>query len=432
MPLFVGIDVGGTFLKGSLLDTDRETTGPVIRSSGPELVFSEDGSATLDPRALNEAVRSLVTDLVGSQRICEGILVTGQMHGFVMTDEDGYPKTNVITWRDNFRTTGEETDSSAFLRQRTSQQFLVDVGSELRAGVPLAGIFARLSFGSQFEGLTPHSLISFVTHSLCNEFTDPVMHNSDAAAHGFLNLDTNSWHHALLKECGISGLHLPRVTKNLEEVGKCKTTGLPVYVGIGDHQAALYGVELAVGELSLNIATGSQVSAINGKISINSQTRPYFNDKFLSTVTHIPAGRSLNVLMRLVGELTNKSADELWKEIEFACERQPPTELRTALSFFSSAQGSEGSIRNIRENEFNVGSLFNSAVLAMAENYDQFSRLISGWSIPKNIVLSGGLVSRFKPLNRAIADKFRTSKIREVPSEDSSILGLLRLAKSIA
>ena len=221
------------------------------------------------------------------------------------------------------------------------------------------------------------------------------------------------------------------MTDKLEQVGKCKNTGLPVYVGVGDHQAALYGVGLEVGELSLNIATGSQVSVISQKISTNSQTRPYFDDKFLSTVTHIPAGRSLNVLMRLVGELTDKSEDELWKEIGVACEKQAPTELRTALSFFPNAQGSEGYIKNIRENEFNVGSLFNAAVMAMAENYDRFSRVVSGGSIPEKIVLSGGLVSRFKPLHNAIIAKFGASKIREVPSEDSSILGLLRLAKSI-
>ncbi len=432
MPLFLGIDVGGTFLKGSVLDTGSETTGRVIRSGGPELTFSEDGGATLDPAALIKAVRSLITDLIEDQRIYEGILITGQMHGFVMTDDEGHPKTEVVTWRDDLRRNGDVADSSAFLSQRINHQFLVEVGSELRAGIPLAGISTRLSLGSQFEGLTPHSLISFVAHCLCNKFTDPVMHNSDAAAHGFLDLHTNSWHHSLLEECGISGLHLPRVTDKLEQVGKCKNTGLPVYVGVGDHQAALYGVGLEVGELSLNIATGSQVSVISANISTNGQTRPYFDDKFLSTVTHIPAGRSLNVLMRLVGELTNKSEDELWEEIGAACEKQAPTELRTALSFFPNAQGSEGYIKNIRENDFNVGSLFNAAVLAMAENYDGFSRVVSGGSIPDKIVLSGGLVSRFRPLHNAIIDKFGASKIREVPSEDSSILGLLRLAKSIA
>lgn len=431
MPLFLGIDVGGTFLKGSVLDTGSENTGRVIRSSGPELTFSEDGGATLDPAALIKAVRSLVTDLIKDQRIYEGILLTGQMHGFVMTDDEGHPKTEVVTWRDDLQRKGDVASSSEFLSQRINQQFLVEVGGELRAGIPLAGISTRLSLGSQFEGLTPHSLISFVAHCLCNKFTDPVMHNSDAAAHGFLNLHTNSWHHSLLEQCGISGLHLPRVTKSLEEVGKCQATGLPVYVAIGDHQAALYGVGLEIGELSLNIATGSQVSVISSNISTKGQTRPYFDDMFLSTVTHIPAGRSLNVLMRLVGELTNKSEDELWEEIGVACEKQAPTELRTALSFFSNAQGSEGYIKNIRENEFNVGSLFNSAVSAMAENYDHFSRVVSGGSIPENIVISGGLVSRFKPLHNAICDKFGASKFREVASEDSSILGLLRLAKSI-
>jgi xylulokinase len=432
MPLFLGIDVGGTFLKGSILDTGSETTGRVSRSSGPELIFSEGGGATLDPAALIKAVKSLVDDLFGNRRVYEGILITGQMHGFVMVDDEGHPRTDIVTWRDDLRLNRDTPDSSAVLGQRLSQQFLFEVGNELRAGIPLAGIFTRLSLGSQFEGLTPHSLISFVTHSLCNKFSNPVMHNSDAAAHGFLNLYTNNWHESLLEECGISGLDLPRVTTNLEEVGKCQQTGLPVYVGVGDHQAALYGVGLEVGELSLNIATGSQVSVISQKISTNSQTRPYFEEKFLSTVTHIPAGRSLNVLMRLVGELTDKSEDELWKEIGVACEKQAPTELQTALSFFPNAQGSEGYIKNIRENEFNVGSLFNAAVMAMAENYDRFSRVVSGGSFPEKIVLSGGLVSRFKPLHNAIIAKFGASKIREVPSEDSSILGLLRLAKSIA
>ncbi len=432
MPLFLGIDVGGTFLKGSILDTDREIAEPIIRLSGPALNFSTDGEVTLDPVALVEAVKSLIDNLVSDGRIYDGIFVTGQMHGFVMVGEGGVTSTEVVTWRDGLKVNGGVDESSAVLRKRLNQQLLIEAGNELREGIPLAGIFARLSLGCQFEGLTPHSLISFVTHSLCNKISDPVMHNSDAAAHGFLNLYTNGWHDSLLEECGIGGLHLPRVTDKLEQVGKCQHTGLPVYVGVGDHQAALYGVGLEEGELSLNIATGSQVSVISTKVSTNSQTRPYFNDKFLSTITHIPAGRSLNVLMHLVGELTNKSEDELWKEIGFACEKQAPTELRTALSFFSNAQGSEGYIRNIRENEFNVGSLFNSAVLAMAENYDRFSRVVSGGSIPEKIVLSGGLVSRFQPLHNAIIDNFGASKIREVPSEDSSILGLLRLATSIA
>jgi hypothetical protein len=102
-----------------------------------------------------------------------------------------------------------------------------------------------------------------------------------------------------------------------------------------------------------------------------------------------------------------------------------------SLAFFSSAQGSEGSIKNIRENEFNVGALFNSAASAMADNYDYFARAISQGLIPERVVLSGGLVSRFKPLRIAIMEKFGKSIIREVSTEDSSISGLHLLAKEI-
>ena len=354
------------------------------------------------------------------------------MHGFVMTNSEGLPETDIVTWRDSLRLKSGAIESSVILRQRLSSQFILEVGNELREGIPLAGIFTRLALGSNFEMLTPHSLISFVAHSLCGSFNDAVMHHSDAAAHGFLNLSTNSWHSSLLKECGISGLQLPRVTTIVEQIGKCKNFRLPVYVGIGDHQAALYGVALEKNELSLNIATGSQVSVISDGISLTCQTRPYLDGMFLTSITHIPAGRSLNVLLRLVGELSDKSDDDLWSKISLACERQEPTELQVDLSFFSNAQGSNGYIKNIHENKFNVGSLFNSAVLAMAENYNYFAQVVmNDKKVVDKIVLSGGLVSRFIPLKKAITAKFQGSIIREVPGDDSALTGLLRVAKRL-
>lgn len=431
MPIYLGIDVGGFFLKGAELDTDCETVAPIIRLTGPKLKFSSNGGVTLDPAELIGAVEHLVNSLFDEEKIYEGILITGQMHGFIMVDNEGHPQTDVVTWRDTLRESIGSRESSLIIRERLGEKSLFEVGNELREGIPLAGIFTRARLGHRFSELTPHSLISFVAHGLCESFSEPIMHNSDAAAHGFLNIHTNAWHHSLLEECGITSLHLPRVTTNLDQVGICKNTNLPVFVAVGDHQSALYGVGLKEGELSLNVATGSQVSVISNEISTNCQSRPFFGNRFLSTFTHIPAGRSLNVLLGLIGELTNKSDDELWNEVCLACERQPPTDLKTSLTFFPNAQGSEGSIKNIRENEFNVGALFNSAASAMADNYDFFARAITQGVIPGRVVLSGGLVSRFKPLRTAIIEKFGKSAIREVATEDSSILGLHLLAKSI-
>ena len=73
---------------------------------------------------------------------------------------------------------------------------------------------------------------------------------------------------------------------------------------MGDHQAALAGAFLGERELSLNISTGSQASLFTPTWQPgNYQTRPFFDGRFLNTITHIPAGRALNVLFKLLTEL---------------------------------------------------------------------------------------------------------------------------------
>ena len=68
--------------------------------------------------------------------------------------------------------------------------------------------------------------------------------------------------------------------------------------------AAILGALLQRDELSLNISTGSQVSLLKPKVEFgNFQTRPFFDGRFSITITHIPAGRALNALVKLLSEL---------------------------------------------------------------------------------------------------------------------------------
>ena len=46
---FIGIDIGGTFLKGAILDSTESTLGNVIRRPGTDLNLDVNGQATLDP-----------------------------------------------------------------------------------------------------------------------------------------------------------------------------------------------------------------------------------------------------------------------------------------------------------------------------------------------------------------------------------------------
>lgn len=100
---FIGIDIGGTFLKGAILDSTESTLGNVIRRPGTDLNLDVNGQATLDPIQLVDSVRQLCSDLISRTSHCEGMLLTGQMHGCILTDSSGQPTTPIITWRDSLK-----------------------------------------------------------------------------------------------------------------------------------------------------------------------------------------------------------------------------------------------------------------------------------------------------------------------------------------
>ena len=67
----------------------------------------------------------------------------------------------------------------------------------------------------------------------------------------------------------------------------------------------------------------------------------------------------------------------------------------------------------------------------MTDIYAKYALLLNGSSEPESIVLSGGLVSRFKPLDTQIRKRFMQARIREYEGEDASLGGLLQIATSL-
>ena len=427
---FIGIDVGGTFLKGAILDTAELTLVNVIRRSGTDLHLDADGQATLDPVQLVDSVRQLCSELRVQMPHCEGIFLTGQMHGCILTDSLGQPTTPVITWRDSLKALSGNVyiRSRDYVQTKLSQEQINDLGNELRDGLPLSTLVARKSRGSNFSNETAHSLISFVAHQLTDNTEHPMMHTTDAAAHGLLNIKNMGWDLEVIRAVGLHELKFPEVTSNISPVGISDEFACPVFVAIGDQQASLLGAGLKTDEISLNIATGSQVSRISHRSLEGTQTRPYFYGQLLTTITHIPAGRALNVLVGLVTELSELSIDDAWKIISKLVDQENIFPLSVDLSFFPSIKGDRGKIENIMETNFNVGNLFSSASKQMANTFAEYALLLNGSSEPESIVLSGGLVSRFKPLNSEIRKCFSHSAIREYEGEDASLGGLLQIA----
>src|SRR5262249_9157488 len=222
-------------------------------------------------------------------------------------------------------------------------------------------------------GLVPVSLADFVLSRLCR--SAPSIESTNAMAYELLRLGSLSRHEDVINALRLHKLLWPPSPQHREIVGRMKVgaSTVPCYLSVGDYQCALAGALLREDELSLNISTGSQVSRLTNHLDLgNYQTRPFFDAKFTNTFSHLPAGRSMNILIGLLVEFARQSGTEIpdpWDYIARAAAAVDQTDLKVKLSFFPGPCGDKGSISNIREQNLTVGTLFRASFENMAQNY---------------------------------------------------------------
>jgi len=432
---FIALDLGTTFIKGAVLDLDGLRLHHIQRLPFPNPVphlptlFYE-----VDPNQVVATVRTLIADLLTHAPDCEGIVMCTQMHGLVLCNEQGEALSNVITWQDQRVLTPHPAgDGSYFerLRGQLSTQERRQLGNELQPSRPLCFLYWLAQNGQLPPAAIPAGIPDFVIANLCN--TVPRMELTSGAAHAALNLETLDWHQPMIDRLGLGNLQWPQLVTFGEVVGTLAIEGktLPFYTPVGDHQCALVGAFLGTDELSLNISTGSQVSLLTEQLTLGDyQTRPFFDGRFLNTITGVPAGRALNHLVELLIELPRAqglAVADPWHYIVEAASRIHESDLDVNLAFFDSAGGQNGHIAHIREDNLSVGHLFHAAFQNMAENYARSAQRLSPQPTWQRIVFSGGLAQKIPLLRTIIQRKFDT-KTRLCASTEDTLLGLLALA----
>lgn len=431
---FIGIDIGSTSIKGAVLNSESGQVEHIAREPFPNPVTGlPSGFHEVDPIAVTQRTHAVIQGLLkhapdaGSVRFCS------QMGGVLLVDQSGQPLTNYLSWRDQ-RTLlpgapGSTTSLLDEIRSRFSQQVFTELGKELKPGSATALLHWLARHHALPHAAIPVTIGDFVISQLCQ--STPVMHPTHGI--GMINLLTQDWHHEAFHALDLQHLHWPAFASDTQPVGTLNQQGraLPCFAAIGDQQAALLGINLQANELSINASTGSQVSQITEKFQpADCQTRCWFGGRFLNTITHIPAGRSLNVLESLLTELSRLAGQPLqnsWQLIAQAAETAQTDGLTCDLSFFASALGFSGNISGITTENLTVGSLFLAAFDYMADSYLTCSQRLSPQPQWNQMAVSGGLVQAFAPLRQRLQARFPWP-MREVSEQEETLTGLLRMA----
>jgi sugar (pentulose or hexulose) kinase len=383
----LAVDVGGTFIKAAAV-ADGRIVGPVLRERMPEFLdtsgdLGEPGNAReLDALAVDRAVFAVVEQASASLFAPGPVLVAGQMAGLAFIDDAGLALAPLISWQDT-----RFADVHA-VEHSLGSAALLSIGDGIRVGSPIV----TLSRIQRPPGSAVTSLIAYVAGRLAGSRSE-VVHTTDAASWGLLDSRRLKWSKPACRVASVSAEELPRVSPHLEPVSEKSH----VYCAVGDQQAALLGAGLEPGWLSVNLATGCQVSRIANDFSSGPgpdrvQTRPYFDSKpgarYLHTVTHLPGGRLLT------RALIRRRGYEDWEWL--------------------SEHGMVGLTDAFRE---------------IVDGITAGARRLHAVGLP--ILFSGGVIQRLPGLQAWIEDALRAPSSLVYSGDDATLAGLAGLSTSV-
>ena len=274
MQVVLAVDIGTTSICVLALDaSSRQVVTSLSTNNESSINDLPKGYHEQDPNFIWATVQKLIgqalTRMSGHQRAVtaiEAIVVTGQMHGILLVDDELHPCTNLITWRDQ-----RVADAPVIDELRSNVKISSQCGCMLGPGYGGSIIhWLKSNDPALFErDLQALSIVDFVVAQLTGKVaTDVTM----AASWGIFDIRQSGWNESLLSELQLPESILPEIKPSVTPL----STLLPRYLrlwslkddvqvctGIGDNQASVLAMgTLNSGTCVINIGTGAQISIV--------------------------------------------------------------------------------------------------------------------------------------------------------------------------
>ncbi|XP_055861455.1 sedoheptulokinase-like isoform X2 [Biomphalaria glabrata] len=316
--LWLGLDLGTTSAKAVLLGSN----GVVLASqSCPTCseVASDIGDRGYEqsPIQVLKVLNKLVLSLVKENKMkITGIGVTGQMHGVMFWGKgsedissldhvDNSVTSNLFTWQDQ-RCTGQILET------------LPKIDQSLSTGFGCATMFwlarNRPGFFKDGQYTCCGSIVDYLVAVLCG-LDHPVTSDQLAASFGYFDETLCHWSSILQEDKEFPVHLLPTIVRSGEKVGQVNSsfqdwpTDVPVYVGMGDVQCAMYAALSSPQHAVVNISTSIQLGFVIPEIDMPRVKQecpesiaffPYFFGQKLALFAGLNGG---NVIQHLVESL---------------------------------------------------------------------------------------------------------------------------------
>jgi sugar (pentulose or hexulose) kinase len=319
MPLVLGLDLGTTKITAVAVDTrSGELAACCTLPNHADITAAADksrGYSEWDARRIVETACAClkgVAETLGKRGgEAAGLGITGQQHGMILVDERLEALTPFINWQDRRANQHIPGTTQTYVERAldlAGQDAPQRAGCRLAAGYLATTLFWMKETGALSANGTACFLMDLVGATLTG--VKPVTDATCGASSGLFNVAAGNWDADLLRALGLPRTLLPDVRPSGAFLGgltgsMASTTGLPqglpVFVGIGDHQAGFLG---SVGDpaaaVFVNVGTGAQVATYTDRYTWDPilETRPFPRGGYLLVSAGLCGGATYAVLER--------------------------------------------------------------------------------------------------------------------------------------
>ena len=437
--MFLGIDIGSSYIKSAFLSIDEKKLCAIKRVESLKFTHSKDFRIKeYLPEKVFEAVKSEIDIRIEEGYKIDGVMISTQMHGFVLVSEDGFPISNYVSWQDERALDGLSSGESY---QEAVNKILSDklrkvTGATNKLNLSIYSLYHFINNNEVKKGTLFMMMGDYIAFRLTNQKSKS--HITNAASTGIMDIGKGTWNKEIIRKLGFSILEFPEITENLEVLGEYR--GIKIYPAVGDQQASLLGWgTLQDTDVYINISTGSQIFMITSDLTFGDfETRPFFNGKFLLTNADLPSGRSLEVLVEFILNVgksifdSQVDASTVWKKINDISEKRfyEGNIPEVNLSFHSLVGEKKGYIKNITQENFSIENIIVGAITSLISQIYEAGKEVIGDRLVERVVLSGGVAQNIKIISELIETKFALPC--ELSKEKEEALhGLLTLATEL-
>ncbi|MDO5377302.1 MAG: FGGY family carbohydrate kinase, partial [Clostridia bacterium] len=330
--------------------------------------------------------------------------------------------------------------------ERISLEEMRPTGVYLKPALGLCNLYAliRERGGKPAEGARLYTLGSYLIEKLTGR---NVCHITNAAPIGLADVFQGGWHRPLIEKIGFSGIDFPEMATKMEVCGYYETNGqrIAVYPDVGDVQASVCGSGAGAGDVVVNMGTAGQVVMLHAAAGIGRgdpryyEIRPYFDGLYCHTISRMPSGRNLDVLVELVRQIGESvfgqkvSLAEVWQRLGSCGQSADSHGLSVDTSFYETPEHlADGAIEHIHRANFTLENLFSAAYADIGRVYAGYIHMMEEavGQKAKRLVFCGGAV-RANPLIRSAIEEAAGLRGVLSVSGDEVHEGLMKIACEI-